>query len=237
MNNTLKDFRLFAGDKKVNGFLLDDYARKMNPMMGYIEPTVIEERSMNVTAISIFSRMLMDNIIFLGSEINSDVANIISAQILWLEQQNGNDISLMINSGGGSVIGGYSIIDVCDFVKNDVSTTITGMAASMAAVIASNGAKGKRYGLPHARFMIHQPRMTFGDSPMVASDITIEAEEINKTKEELYRTLEKNSNLPYEDIKKLSDRDRWYNMQEAINDGFIDKIIDSRNLITQNRRN
>ena len=236
MESLKKDFLLFAKSQGIPSMLLDDYEKKTITNT-YIEPTVIEERNLNMTAISIYSRMLIDNIIFIGTQITDDVANIISAQLLWLEQQNGNDISLMINSGGGSVIGGYSIIDVCDFVKNDVSTTITGMAASMAAVIASNGTKGKRYGLPHARFMIHQPRMTFGNSPMVASDITIEAEEINKTKEELYRTLEKNSNLSYDEIKSLSDRDKWYNMQEAISDGFIDQVINSRNLITQNKRN
>lgn len=236
MNSLEKDFALFAKSRGISSHLLGDYDKK-SILNTYVEPTVIEERNMNMTAISIYSRMLIDNIIFIGTEINDDVANIISAQLLWLEQQNGNDISLMINSGGGSVIGGYSIIDVCDFVKNDVSTTITGMAASMAAVIASNGTKGKRYGLPHARFMIHQPRMTFGNSPMVASDITIEAEEINKTKEELYRTLEKNSNLSYDEIKNLSDRDRWYNMQEAVADGFIDQIINSKNLIIKNSSN
>lgn len=223
--NFEKDFDSFAKSRGINGLTLNDYKNK-GVFNSYIEPTVIEERQMNMTSISIFSRLLIDNIIFIGTTITEDVANIISAQLLWLEQQNGNDISLMINSGGGSVIGGYSIIDVCDYVKNDVSTTITGMAASMAAVIASNGTRGKRYGLPHAKFMIHQPRMTFGNETMVATDITIEAEEINKTKEELYKTLSQNSNLSYEKVKEISERDRWYNMKEAIESGFVDEIIE-----------
>lgn len=229
MDNTLKDFRLFARDKGVSGMLFDDYTSKM-PYDSYIEPTVLEERkNMNLISISVFSRLLMERIIFLGTEISSDVSNIISAQLLWLDSVDpSKDVTLYINSGGGSVISGYSIIDVCNFIKCDVSTVITGLAASMAAVVASNGTKGKRYGLEHAKFMIHQPRMTFGRDMMVASDITIEAEEINKTKEELYRTLSQNSNLSYDEIKLLSDRDKWYNMEEAIQSGFVDEIIKNK---------
>lgn len=213
------DFEKFALSKGIGSHLLGDYKNL------YINPNVVEERQLNCTVIDVFSKLLMDRIIFLGTEINDDVANIIVAQLLWLEQQTDSDITLYINSGGGSVISGYSIIDVCNFVKNDISTVITGMAASMAAVISSNGTKGKRFALPHARFMIHQPRMSFGNSPMVATDITIEAEEINKTKEELYKTLSSNSKFSVEEIRELSERDKWYNMQEAVDCGFVDKII------------
>ena len=228
MHNLEKDFISFEKSRGVDGLFLHDYMRSVNN--SYIEPTVIEERQMNATSISVYSRLLMDNIIFLGTEINEDVANIVTGQLLWLEQQNSNDISIMCNSGGGSVIGGYSIIDVCNYIKNDISTTITGMAASMAAVISSNGTKGKRFGLQHARFMIHQPRMTFGQGAMVASDITIEAEEINKTKTELYKTLSSNSNRTFDQIKEMSDRDRWFTMEEAIEYGFVDKIIEPKKL-------
>jgi ATP-dependent Clp protease protease subunit len=220
---TKTDFEKFALSKGVGSNLLDGYLKNM-----YINPNIVEERQLNCTLIDVFSKLLMDKIIFLGTEINDDVANIIVAQLLWLEQQTDSDITLYINSGGGSVISGYSIIDVCNFIKNDITTVITGVAASMAAVISSNGAKGKRFALPHAKFMIHQPRMSFGNNTMVASDIIIEAEEINKTKEELYKTLSSNSNFSIEEIRSLSERDKWYNMQEAIQCGFVDEIIFSK---------
>lgn len=217
------DFEKFAIGQGIGSHTLYDYAKA-----SYVNPNIVEERQLNCTVIDVFSKLLMDKIIFLGTEITDDVANIVVAQLLWLEQQTDNDITLYINSGGGSVISGYSIIDVCNFIKNDISTVITGMAASMAAVIASNGTKGKRFGLPHAKFMIHQPRMSFGNHTMVASDITIEAEEINKTKEELYKTLSSNSNFSVDEIRSLSERDKWYNMQEAVTYGFVDEIIKNK---------
>lgn len=220
---TKTDFEKFALSKGIGSNLLNDYLKNM-----YVNPNIVEERQLNCTLIDVFSKLLMDKIIFLGTEINDDVANIIVAQLLWLEQQTDSDITLYINSGGGSVISGYSIIDVCNFINNDITTVITGVAASMAAVISSNGAKGKRFALPHAKFMIHQPRMSFGNNTMVASDIIIEAEEINKTKEELYKTLSSNSNFSIEEIRSLSERDKWYNMQEAIQCGFVDEIIFSK---------
>lgn len=217
------DFEKFALSKGIGSNLLNDYLKNM-----YVNPNIVEERQLNCTLIDVFSKLLMDKIIFLGTEINDDVANIIVAQLLWLEQQTDSDITLYINSGGGSVISGYSIIDVCNFINNDITTVITGVAASMAAVISSNGAKGKRFALPHAKFMIHQPRMSFGNNTMVASDIIIEAEEINKTKEELYKTLSSNSNFSIEEIRSLSERDKWYNMQEAIQCGFVDSIVTNK---------
>lgn len=225
MDNKEKDLKKFLISKGISSNLFDSYVKN-----AYVNPNIVEERQLNCTVIDVFSKLLMDKIIFLGTEINDDVANIIVAQLLWLEQQTDSDITLYINSPGGSVISGYSIIDVCDFIKNDVSTVITGMAASMAAVISSNGTKGKRFALPHAKFMIHQPRMSFGNNPMVASDITIEAEEINKTKEELYKTLSLNSNFCIDEIRVLSERDKWYNMQEAVKYGFVDEIISNKKI-------
>ena len=225
MDNKEKDLKKFLISKGISSNLFDSYVKN-----AYVNPNIVEERQLNCTVIVVFSKLLMDKIIFLGTEINDDVANIIVAQLLWLEQQTDSDITLYINSPGGSVISGYSIIDVCDFIKNDVSTVITGMAASMAAVISSNGTKGKRFALPHAKFMIHQPRMSFGNNPMVASDITIEAEEINKTKEELYKTLSLNSNFCIDEIRVLSERDKWYNMQEAVKYGFVDEIISNKKI-------
>lgn len=223
----INDFEKYALSRGIGTNTINEY-NKYNARYGYIDPYVLEERQMNVTSLSVFSRLLMDRIVFLGTEINDEVANIIMAQLLWLEQQSDRDITLYINSGGGSVISGYGIIDVCNFIKNDVSTVITGLAASMAAVISSSGTKGKRYGLKHSKFMIHQPRMSFGHNVMVASDIIIEAEEIEKTKNELYKTLSENSNLTFEEIKLKSERDKWYSMEEAFNDGFIDKIIKNK---------
>lgn len=225
MNNFL-DSRKFALSKGVSGLGYDEYIKKVSlPMMGrYINPSVMETNTLNVTSIDIYSRLMMDRIIFLGTEIDDDAANIISAQMLWLEQQSDADVQLMISSGGGSVLDGYSIIDVMNFIKPEISTTVVGLAASMAAVIASSGKKGKRYILPHSRFMIHQPSAGF-HGHMVASDITIEAEEINKLKKELYQTLSENSNLSFEDVEKICDRDKWLTSKEAIDFGFVDEII------------
>ena len=218
------DFGRFALGRGISGMTLDDYGKKNGRYLNYIEPFVIEERQMNVTNLSIYSRLMMDRIVFIGSDINDEVANIVTAQLLWLEQQSQSEIQIMISSPGGSVMGGYSIIDCMDFITPEISTTVVGCAASMAAVIASNGTRGKRHILPHARFMIHQPRMGMSGS-YVASDLTIEAEEVNKLKKELYETLSKNSNHTFEEIERMSDRDRWFTATEAVEHGFIDDII------------
>ena len=224
MDKTLRDFKLFASDMGVNSNTLDEY-QKYNFQSAYIEPTVIEERNMaSMTSISVYSRLLMDRIIFLGTEINDDVANIITAQLLWLEQQGGNDIQMFINTGGGSVYSGFSIVDTMSFIKPDVSTTITGIAASMGAVISSSGTKGKRFALPHSRFMIHQPLSSLGHM-VQASDIEIQSKEINKLKHELYETLSMNSGLQYDQIEKMADRDNFMNSDEALSYGFIDEVI------------
>lgn len=219
----IKDFRSFVTSQGVNGNTFDEY-QKYNFNGMYINPSVVEERQMNVTSIDVFSRLLMDRIIFLGTEINDDVANIITAQMLWLEQQGDTDIQLFINSGGGSVYSGYGIVDCMNFIKPEVSTTIVGLAASMAAVISSSGVKGKRFALQHSRFMIHQPLSSLGHM-VQASDIEIQSNEINKLKKDLYETLSENSGLTYEQIEKMADRDNFMTVKEAMSKGFIDSVI------------
>ena len=225
--DNVKDLRLFALDKGVNGNTFDEY-QKYNFKNMYIEPTVIEERNMSsMTAISVYSRLLMDRIIFLGTEINEDVANIVSAQLLWLEQQGNGDITLQISSPGGGIYAGYQILDTLSFIKPDISTISMGMVASMATVIASSGTKGKRFILPHSRFLVHQPLQNGGGTKQ-CSDVQIQAKEIQTLKEELQHILAENSGQPYDVIEKMCDRDTILTAQEAVNYGFIDEIIQKR---------
>ena len=213
------DFDKFALSKGIGSHLLNDYKA------AYVNPTVIEERQMNVTSIDIFSRMLIDRILFLGTEINEDVANIFSAQLLWLEQQSDKDITIHIASPGGSIYSGYQILDTMQFIKPEISTVCMGMVASMASVIASSGTKGKRFILPHARFLVHQP---LGGTSGQCSDIQIKALEIQKLKEELTHILSQNSGQPYDVMEKMCDRDTILTAQEAVDYGFVDKIIQSK---------
>lgn len=216
-----KDFKLFANDRGINSMKLHDYQKIHDG--GYINPSILEERKLNVTQLDIFSRLILDRIIFLGSAIDDTVGNIITAQLLYLDQaEPGKDIQMYINSGGGVVYSGNSIVDTMDYIKSDVSTITTGMAASMAAVIASNGKKGKRSALPHSRIMIHQP---LGGTQGQASDIEITAREILKVKKELYDILSKNTGQSYEQIEKDSDRDHWLTAKEALDYGIIDEVI------------
>lgn len=216
---TKTDFDKFALSKGIGSHLLNDYKA------AYVNPTVIEERQMNVTSIDIFSRMLIDRILFLGTEINEDVANIFSAQLLWLEQQSDKDITIHIASPGGSIYSGYQILDTMRFIKPEISTVCMGMVASMASVIASSGTKGKRFILPHARFLVHQP---LGGTSGQCSDIQIKALEIQKLKEELTHILSQNSGQPYDVMEKMCDRDTILTAQEAVDYGFVDKIIQSK---------
>lgn len=214
------DFKKYAESVGVSSSVLNDYRK----IYGYINPYVIEERQMNITSLDIFSRLMLDRQIFLGAEIDSDVANIVVAQLLWLDQQSNNDITIICNSGGGSIYDGLAIVDTMDFISSDVSTNVVGLAASMAAVISSSGVKGKRYILPHSRFMIHQP-LSGGNGYKQASDLEIQVKEVNHLKKELYEILSKNSGLSLEEIERMSDRDNWLTAQEAIDYGFIDEII------------
>lgn len=194
---------------------------------GVISPTVIEERQMNMTAIDIFSRLIMDRIIFLGDSIDETVANIVMSQMLYLDSTGKSDISIYINSPGGSIYDGNGILDVMDFVKCDVTTICTGLAASMASVILSNGAKGKRYALPRSRVMIHQASMSKGWSTF--ADFKIAVDEMRRTQDETFRTLAANTGKSMDEIERLCDRDHWYDAREAKEElGIIDEILYQR---------
>ena len=218
------DFEKFALSKGIGSNLLDGY-NKYNFRNGYVDPYVIEERNMNITSLSVFSRLMMDRIIFLGSEINDDVANVISAQLLWLEQQSDKDITIQIASPGGSIYSGYTILDSMTYISPDISTVSMGMTASMATIIASSGTKGKRFILPHTRFLIHQP---LGGTKGQCSDIQIEAKEIQMLKEELTQILADNSGQPYDVIERMCDRDTILTAKQAVEYGFVDEIITNK---------
>ncbi|MDD3033415.1 MAG: ATP-dependent Clp endopeptidase proteolytic subunit ClpP [Bacteroidales bacterium] len=189
----------------------------------YINPTIIEERQLNVAAMDVFSRLMMDRIIFLGVPINDDVANIIQAQLLYLDSVDSKaDIQLYINSPGGSVYAGLGIYDTMQLVGSDVATICTGMAASMSAILLTAGASGKRSALPHSRVMIHQP---MGGAEGQAVDIEITAREIMKIKKELYEIISHHSGKPLDIIEKDADRDYWMTATEAKAYGMIDEIL------------
>lgn len=199
---------------------LDSYARVYS---GYMNPTIIEERQLNVASMDVFSRLMMDRIIFLGVGIDNDVANIVQAQLLFLESTDSSaDIQIYINSPGGMVYAGLGIYDTMQLVSPDVATICTGMAASMAAVLLTAGAKGKRSVLPHSRVLIHQP---MGGAEGQASDIEIAAAEIRKLKGELYEILSKHTGQTVQKITKDADRDYWMTAPEAVNYGMADNIL------------
>ena len=218
------DFEKFALSRGIGSNLLDGY-NKYNFRNGYVDPYVIEERNMNITSLRVFSRLMMDRIIFLGSEINDEVANVISAQLLWLEQQSDKDITIQIASPGGSIYSGYTILDSMTYISPDISTVSMGMTASMATIIASSGTKGKRFILPHTRFLIHQP---LGGTKGQCSDIQIEAKEIQTLKEELTQILADNSGQDYDVIERMCDRDTILTAKQAVEYGFVDKIITNK---------
>ena len=199
---------------------LDSYARVYS---GYINPTIIEERQLNVASMDVFSCLMMDRIIFLGVGIDNDVANIVQAQLLFLEStDSSSDIQIYINSPGGMVYAGLGIYDTMQLVGPDVATICTGMAASMAAVLLAAGAEGKRSVLPHSRVLIHQP---MGGAEGQASDIEIAAAEIRKLKGELYDILSRHTGQTVEKITKDADRDYWMTSREAVAYGMVDRIL------------
>ncbi|MDR3129188.1 MAG: ATP-dependent Clp endopeptidase proteolytic subunit ClpP [Tannerellaceae bacterium] len=204
----------------MNSGALESY---MKITSSYISPTIIEERQLNVAQMDVFSRLMMDRIIFLGTQIDDYAANVIQAQLLYLDSSEpGKDISIYINSPGGSVSAGYGIYDTMQFIGCEVSTICTGIAASMASVLLVAGTKGKRYGLEHSRVMLHQP---LGGVQGQASDIEIAAREILKVKKELYTIISKHSGKTYETVERDSDRDYWMTSAEALDYGIIDKIF------------
>ena len=223
VNTYMNDFRKFATSRGMSGMVLDDVVRAQAQ---YLNPYILEERQLNVTQMDVFSRLMMDRIIFLGTEINDYTANTLSAQLLYLDSVDpGKDISIYINSPGGSVTAGLGIYDTMQFVTSDVSTMCTGMAASMAAVLLVAGKEGKRSALKHSRVMIHQP---LGGTQGQATEIEIAAKHILQTKEKLNRMLAENTGKPYDVICADTERDNWKTAEEAKEYGLIDKVITFR---------
>ena len=218
------DFRKFASSRTgISSMVLDDVIKSQNQ---YLNPYILEERQLNVTQMDVFSRLMMDRIIFLGTQIDDYTANTLQAQLLYLDSTDpGKDISIYLNSPGGSVYAGLGIYDTMQFIQSDVSTICTGMAASMAAVLLVAGAEGKRYALPHSRVMIHQP---MGGAQGQASDIEITAREIQKLKKELYSIISEHSHTEFDKVWADSDRDYWMTAQEAKDYGMIDHVYEPK---------
>ena len=221
--NNRKDFYLYARDRGLSSLTLDGYSKIS---YDYINPTILEERKLNVAQMDIYSRLQADRIIFLGVPIDDDVANIIQAQLLYLSSNDDkSDISLYLNTPGGQVSSGLGIYDTMQIINPDVSTICTGMAASMGAVLLCAGEKGKRSILPHSRVLIHQP---LGGTEGQASDIIIAAKEIQKTKEELLHILSEHTGQLYEKILADADRDYWMSANEALEYGMVDNIMEKK---------
>lgn len=217
-----KDFVKFSTSRGVSSNTLHDYHKTVNSI---ISPTIVEERQLNAVTMDVFSRLMMDRIIILGTEIDSDVSNIITSQLLYLNSIDyGQDIKMFINSPGGEIYSGLAIYDVMNFVSPDVSTYVIGIAASMASILLSSGKKGKRYSLPHSKVLIHQP---MGGLPggTQESDFKIAYEEIRKCKETLYDILSENTGQEYATIENDADRDHWFTAVEAMEYGIIDEVI------------
>jgi ATP-dependent Clp protease protease subunit len=220
------DFLKYATAQGLNSMhvekVLSQSANTVLASGGYISPTILEERQLNVTQMDVFSRLMMDRVIFLGTEVNDYTANVIQAQLLYLDSVDSErDINLYLNTPGGSVYAGLGIYDTMQFVKARVSTICTGLAASMGAVLLVAGEKGMRAALPHSRVMIHQP---LGGIQGQASDIEITAKEILKLKEELYQIISDHSGKAIEQIRQDADRDHWMTSKEALEYGMIDKL-------------
>ena len=214
------DFEKFALSRGISSMQLDGAIKSQAQ---YLNPYILEERQLNVTQMDVFSRLMADRIIFLGTEIDDYTANTLQAQLLYLDSSDpGKDISIYINSPGGSVYAGLGIYDTMQFIQSDVATICTGMAASMAAVLLVAGQEGKRTALPHSRVMIHQP---MGGARGQASDIEITAREIKKLKDELYQIISNHSHQPFEKVWADSDRDYWMTAEEAKAYGMIDKVL------------
>lgn len=219
--NLYDDFRKFAvKGQGLNGLSVD----KVSSFYNYINPHIIEERQLNVASMDVFSRLMMDRIIFLGMPIDDTVANIVQAQLLYLDSADaGKDIMLYLNTPGGQVHSGLGIYDTMQWINSDVATICTSMAASMGAILLSAGTKDKRSALKHSRVMIHQP---LGGAQGQASDIEITAKEILKTKKELYNILSEHTGKPADQIEKDGDRDFWMSAQEAKDYGMIDEVLE-----------
>ena len=223
MKDSNNEFKLYATKhRNINSITYDRYTSHFQ-RNAYINPTIIEERQLNVAQMDVFSRLMMERIIFLGTQIDDDVANIIQAQLLFLESvDSGRDIQIYINSPGGYVHAGLGIYDTMQYIRPDIATICTGLAASMASVLLCAGAAGKRSALQHSRVLIHQP---LGGAEGQASDIEIAAREIIKTKKELYTIISKHSGQTIEKVAEDGDRDFWLTAEEAKAYGMIDEIL------------
>ena len=215
----MNDFLKFAVSNGMNSMHVEN---AMKASASYISPSILEERQLNVTQMDVFSRLMMDRIIFLGTEVNDYTANVIQAQLLYLDSVDSDrDISIYLNTPGGSVYAGLGIYDTMQFIRSRVATICTGMAASMGAVLLVAGEKGMRAALPHSRVMIHQP---LGGIQGQASDIEITAREILKLKDELYQIISDHSGQTMDKIRQDADRDYWMTAEEALQYGMIDKV-------------
>lgn len=221
MDKLTKDFRHFAIDKVgMSPSVIDDKIGKVNN--GHITPYILEERQLNVATFDVFSRLMYDRIIYFSGVVDDDSCNTAVAQLLYLSSVDERDISMYINSGGGSVVDGLGLVDTMNYINCDISTTCIGMAASMGSVLLSNGAKGKRFVLPHSRVMIHQ--VSSSQSGTLA-DLEIELEQTRRCKNDVYKILADNTGRTFEEMERLCDRNNWFIGQEAVDLGIVDRVL------------
>lgn len=219
---TSEDFRKFAIDKGVRASVLDDQLKSMEKNKSLLTPYILEERQLNVATFDVFSRLMYDRIVYFAGEVDDDTCNTAIAQFLYLSSVDERDINLYINSPGGSVVAGLGLIDTMNYIPCQVSTTCIGMAASMGAVLLSNGARGKRYVLEHSRVMIHQVSSAMRGT---VSDMEIEFEQTQRCKQDVYKILAKNTDRTYEEMEQLCDRNNWFIGQEAVDLGIADSVL------------
>ena len=220
MENITKDFRHFAIDKVgMSPSVIDDKIGKVN---NHLTPYILEERQLNVATFDVFSRLMYDRIIYFTGVVNSDTCDTAIAQLLYLSSVDERDINMYINSPGGSVVDGLGLVDTMNYINCDISTTCIGMAASMGSVLLSNGAKGKRFVLPHSRVMIHQ--VSSSQSGTLA-DLEIELEQTRRCKNDVYKILADNTGRSFEEMEKLCDRNNWFIGQEAVDLGIVDTVL------------
>lgn len=215
-----KDYEKFVKSRYPNSSAIREMVEK--PMMGYISPSIIEEREMHVAQMDVFSRLMMERTMFFGTDFNSDSCNIAIGQLLYLASVSDEDIKMYINSPGGVVYDGYGLLDTMAFIKPDVATVCTGLAASMGSLLLMCGTRGKRSALPLSRVMVHQP---LGGARGQATDILIEAEEIKKLRDEIYGLISQRTKQPLDKIAADCERDHWLTAQEALEYGIIDHIV------------
>ena len=220
MEDLTKDFRKFAlSNTNVSPSALDDIVKKQGNM---ITPYILEERQLNVATFDVFSRLMYDRIVYFTGVVNDDTCNTAVAQLLYLASVDERDINMYINSPGGSVVDGLGLVDTMDYISCDVSTLCIGMPASMGSVLLSNGAKGKRFVLPHSRVMIHQVSSSQSGT---LSDLEIELEQTRRCKQDVYKILADNTGKTFEEMEQLCDRNNWFIGQEAVDLGIADKML------------